>query len=84
MTWFLILWVAYACPGGFLVSGAIPAGAKPLACQARPEWALETRPERALKRAKEAGCGARVFSCRNLKCEERRVECPVGFSVEGL
>ena len=72
MTWFLVLSIGMTCPGG-LLSGLIPAAARPYVCSREPRAEIFTRQADAHRRVRELGPGARLLACRGLRCEERRV-----------
>ena len=70
MTFYLVLWLGYSCPGGIL-SGFIPAAAKPLVCRSEAKYEMydPARIEKAKSRIRELGPAAMFFSCRGFKCE---------------
>jgi hypothetical protein len=74
MTWFLIIWVSWSCPGG-LFAPAWPPASRPIVCAPRPELQIlstEDAAQRAVRAAGRAGA-PRLYSCRWLRCREQRV-----------
>lgn len=76
MTWYLLTWLAWTCPGGPL-GGLVPAPARPLVCRAEPRLELydPARLERAKARTRELGCSAQLRRCRGLVCSSNMVSC---------
>lgn len=72
MSWFLVLWVGYSCPGGML-SGLVPVTARPYVCAREPRSEILTRRSDAERKVRDVGPGARLLSCRGLRCSEVRV-----------
>lgn len=70
MTWFAVLWISWACPGGWLGSKAIPAPVRPFVCAASPAFAVLDREERAVALVRAEGPGARLWRCRGFRCVE--------------
>ena len=83
MTWFLVLWISWVCPGGWLGAKTIPAEHQRFVCTAKPDWTVESNREHALKKVRQAGCQARFFECHGLRCREKEVSCETKLSVEG-
>lgn len=69
MTWYLVAWISWTCPGGFL-SGLWPAAVRPMLCQPKPESRVVSGPREA--RGLVAP-GARLYQCGGLKCRELSV-----------
>jgi len=67
MTYYLVLIVAWTCPGGWF-GGFIPAKARPLICEYRPEAIFFDRQDRARARAIKEGPGSRLLSCKGFRC----------------
>lgn len=71
MTWILVAWLGYSCPGGWL-SGLVPLPVRPLVCA--PAIELErfdpAQGERARARVLEQGQTARIFRCDPRRCRE--------------
>lgn len=57
MTWFMVTWLAWSCPGGWF-SGLVPAPARPLLCQPRTEHQVYTRPQEAYSQIERLGPGS--------------------------
>ena len=81
MTWILVVWLGYSCPGGWF-SGLVPLSVRPLVCA--PAVELErfdpAQRERAHARVREQGQGARLFRCDVRRCRE----IPVRWRTETL
>jgi hypothetical protein len=75
MTYFIVLWLAYACPGGIL-SGIWPEVAKPLICA--PELKVERFSDRkqAESKIKDLGpmASSRIQWCKGLKCYDIKIQ----------
>lgn len=71
MTWYLVAWVSWTCPGGML-SGIWPAAARPLICAPHAEDMLCSRRADAERKVRELGPGAgvRLFAFRGLRGRE--------------
>ena len=84
MTWVLVTWLAYSCPGGPL-GHLLPNALKPFACTQTVEVKVIGNKKRAYHAVEKAGCAARprIFWCKGLKCYEKKVECPVGLYIQG-
>lgn len=83
MTYWLILHLTYACPGGWL-GGAIPAAVRPYVCSQRPAHEFAGHRAEAVRRVRELGPGARtrLYWCRGLRCWERAVRWVPTLEVE--
>lgn len=81
MTYWLILSIAYSCPGGWF-SGAIPSQARPFICQRQPSHSFAGHATEAVRQLKALGPGARLFACRNLRCQEREVRWSTVLEVD--
>ncbi len=71
MTWILVAWISWTCPGG-PISGLVPAAARPLVCRPAPRHELydPARRPRAQARVRELGAGAELRVCRGLRCSD--------------
>ena len=79
MTFFLVSWVAYTCPGGWF-GGLVPAQARPLVCQPSAKVESFDRLERARKRVVELGkeSAPKMTEVRGL----RLIDLPVTWVTE--
>lgn len=84
MTWWLVVWVTYSCPGG-LFGGLVPTSARPLVCAQITETAVVSSRRKAHRAVKKAGCSAApsLYWCKGLKCYEKEIECPTVLRIEG-
>ena len=57
MTWFLVTWITWSCPGG-LLSGLVPAAARPLVCAPEVKREPYDKLARAQDRVRAIGPGA--------------------------
>jgi hypothetical protein len=73
MTWYLVLWVGFNCPGGWLGDKFLPETARAFICQRPAMHAIETDPKEMMKRVREAGPGVRVFLYKGLRRSEMKV-----------
>ena len=69
MTFYIAAALAWACPGGWL-SGLIPAAARPLVCQAKPQIELLDRLPAAEARIRVLGPGSRLLACHGFRCKD--------------
>lgn len=74
MTWYLVIYIGFTCPGGWLGGLLIPKGIGLLACQKTPTHTILTDKKEVMRLVREQGPGIRVFWCKNLKCSEKKVE----------
>ena len=74
MSYYLVAWIAFSCPGG-LLSGLIPGAARPLVCSREARVELIPRKADAERKVRELGPGAasRLWWCRGLKCSDVKV-----------
>ncbi len=82
MSSYLVLWIAFSCPGG-LLSGLIPAAARPYSCARAPRAEISPREHDAHRRVRELGPGARLLACKGIRCSERRVTWEQVAAIEG-
>lgn len=82
LTWFLVIYFSYTCPGGFL-SGLWPAAVKPIVCKATPDYYMISSLELARKKIREKGPGARLLGCRGLRCVDHDFEWKNVVKFEG-
>lgn len=70
MTWLLVAWISWVCPGGGWLAPAWPAKLRPLVCapQARQELYDPARAAAARRRVQDLGPDAALYSCRGLRC----------------
>ena len=70
MTWFLVVWVAWVCPGGSWFAPAWPAKLRPVVCSptARYELYDPARAAKARQRVAALGPDAALYTCRGLAC----------------
>ncbi len=75
-SYFLLAWVSWTCPGGWLGGGLVPRAARPLICQAKPEVSYFSGREAAVRKVHDLGpdVEARLLWCRGLRCWERSVK----------
>lgn len=73
MTWYLVAWVAWSCPGGWLGSLAVPAAARPLVCRAEPRYLVTANREHARRQVRAEGPSAALSRCRALRCTPQPV-----------
>jgi len=71
MIWYYVLWITWACPGGWF-SGLVPETLRPIACKAESRMEIfdGAGRGRAEKRIREQGQTAQMWSCRGLKCRQ--------------
>ena len=82
MTWYLVAWVAWNCPGGWLGNAAIPAAARPLACQPAPRTAFAANRREAVRLLLDHP-GATLEWCERLRCRPRSAEWQSHLVVDG-
>lgn len=70
MKFLLVIWTAWACPGGHWFTPAWPAKLRPLICapQARYELYDPARAATARARVASLGADAALYTCRGLRC----------------
>lgn len=74
-TWFLVAWIGWQCPGGFLAR-FIPDGAKPALCRpARTESLMFLRRDDALAKVQELGPNSipTLHWCQTGRCYTRAI-----------
>lgn len=80
MSWYLVTWIAWACPGDILskVTGGLPPKVRPLICEERVESEAFSRRDIAERKVDELGAEARprLWAYVGL----RRKELPVTFN----
>lgn len=67
MTFYLVAFIAYTCPGGWL-SGLVPAAARPFVCRQEIRVEAMDRLDRARSKVVEQGQGTTLVECRGLRC----------------
>jgi len=84
MTWFLVSWIAYSCPGG-LFGKLVPEAVRPIVCELAVETEIHSDKQRAYRAVAKAGCAARptISWCKGLKCHAKKVTCPTELHIEG-
>jgi len=79
----MLTWLTFACPWG--TSKFIKEPLKPFLCVPVVNVKIYTRKKHALQKVKELGCapGLKYQWCKNLKCWEYEVVCPLVIEVNG-
>lgn len=84
MSWFLVSWVAWACPGGWF-AGLVPPAARPLAC--KPQVRQEAYERLKYARARVAALGPEnhpsLTLVQGLRLTERPVTWATAVKFEG-
>lgn len=83
MTYWLIVYIGFACPGGWF-SSLIPAAARPVACKAKPEQEFYSSRKLADKRVLDIGpsSATRLFECKAFRCREKDVDWTPTVEIE--
>lgn len=82
MTWLLVSWIGWTCPGG-LLAGFWPSSAKPLVCQPKAETAIYTQGAQAYRKVREIGPGARLQGYQGLKGRDIPIRWTTTAEIEG-
>lgn len=71
MSYFTVLWLSFACPGGWF-SGMVPEAARPYVCRVQPETDVYGSREEAERKLMSLGPSAhpRLFVWTNLRKKE--------------
>lgn len=88
MTWFAVIFLAYACPGDNRLFKVVPEDMRPAAvkigvCSQSPEQTQFSRREQAIKELLKKGPGSALLECRNLRCQPAKVEWKMILVVDG-
>ena len=82
MTWYLVLSIGLACPGGWF-SGLVPQAVRPYICAKKPHADIFPRNTDAYKRLRELGPDTLLLECRGLKCQEVEVKWRQVVDIKG-
>lgn len=85
MKWFLVIWVEFKMPGGWLAGQFVPEHLRPVLGQAIPKYAIFTHKQCAVKRIQSLPpmSGPRLFWFDGLKAWEKDVTYETTVTVEG-
>lgn len=84
MTWYMVAWLSWACPGGWF-SGLVPAPARPILCKPCIEHKVFDRASDAYVKIESLGpgTGATLTEYRGLRRKDRSITWAAYVTIEG-